>query len=32
LYAVQFHPEGEDTNFGMDIFRNFLKAVEEWHR
>lgn len=32
LYAVQFHPEVENTEFGMDIFRNFLKAVEEWHR
>jgi len=32
LYAVQFHPEVENTDFGMDIFRNFLKAVEGWHR
>ncbi len=32
LYAVQFHPEVENTENGVDIFRNFLKAVEEWHR
>lgn len=32
LYAVQFHPEVENTDFGMDIFSNFLRAVEEWHR
>jgi GMP synthase (glutamine-hydrolysing) len=32
LYAVQFHPEVENTEFGMDIFRNFLRVVEEWHR
>ncbi|MBN1109572.1 MAG: GMP synthase subunit A [Methanomassiliicoccales archaeon] len=32
LYAVQFHPEVENTEFGEDIFRNFLKVVEEWHR
>jgi len=32
LYAVQFHPEVENTAFGTDIFRNFLRAVEEWRR
>jgi GMP synthase (glutamine-hydrolysing) len=32
LYALQFHPEVEDTEHGVDIFRNFLRAVEEWHR
>ena len=32
LYAVQFHPEVENTEFGTEIFRNFLKAVEEWQR
>jgi len=32
LYAVQFHPEVENTENGVDIFRNFLRAVEEWHR
>lgn len=32
LYAVQFHPEVENTDHGADIFRNFLRAVEEWHR
>lgn len=32
LYGVQFHPEVENTEHGYDIFRNFLKVVEEWHR
>ncbi|MCG7840720.1 MAG: GMP synthase subunit A [Methanomassiliicoccales archaeon] len=32
LYALQFHPEVENTDFGMDIFRNFLKVVEGWHK
>lgn len=32
LYALQFHPEVENTDFGMDIFRNFLKQVEEWQK
>jgi len=32
LYALQFHPEVENTEFGVDIFKNFLKAVEEWQR
>jgi len=32
LYALQFHPEVENTDFGMDIFRNFLKVVEDWHK
>ena len=32
LYGLQFHPEVENTEFGMDIFHNFLKVVEEWHR
>jgi len=26
LFGVQFHPEVEHTQFGYDIFRNFLKA------
>lgn len=32
LYGVQFHPEVENTEHGYDIFKNFLKVVEEWHR
>ncbi len=32
LYALQFHPEVENTDFGMDIFRNFLKVVEDWSK
>jgi GMP synthase (glutamine-hydrolysing) len=32
LYALQFHPEVENTDFGVDVFKNFLKAVEEWQR
>lgn len=32
LYAVQFHPEVEHTEHGYDVFRNFLKVVEEWRR
>ncbi len=29
LYGVQFHPEVEHTQHGYDIFKNFLKVVEE---
>ncbi|MCX6650046.1 MAG: GMP synthase subunit A [Methanomassiliicoccales archaeon] len=32
LYALQFHPEVENTDHGVDIFRNFLKVVEAWKR
>jgi len=32
IYGIQFHPEVENTEYGYDIFRNFLKVVEEWHR
>lgn len=32
LYGLQFHPEVENTEYGMDIFKNFLKIVEEWKR
>ena len=31
LYGVQFHPEVENTEHGADIFKNFLKIVENWH-
>lgn len=30
LFGVQFHPEVEDTQHGSEIFKNFLKACEEW--
>jgi len=32
LYGVQFHPEVDNTEHGSDIFRNFLREVEAWHR
>lgn len=32
FYGLQFHPEVENTEHGYDIFQNFLKVVEEWHR
>jgi len=28
LFGLQFHPEVEHTQFGPDIFRNFLKVCE----
>lgn len=28
LFGLQFHPEVENTQFGYDIFRNFLKTCE----
>ena len=32
FYGLQFHPEVENTEHGEDIFKNFLKVVERWHR
>jgi GMP synthase (glutamine-hydrolysing) len=32
IYATQFHPEVENTEFGEQIFRNFLRVVESWHK
>ncbi len=32
IYGLQFHPEVENTEHGSDIFKNFLKVAEEWHR
>ncbi|MFQ5838457.1 MAG: GMP synthase subunit A [Thermoplasmata archaeon] len=29
LYGVQFHPEVEHTQYGYEIFRNFLRVCEE---
>lgn len=31
LFGLQFHPEVENTEHGADIFRNFVRIVEEWH-
>jgi GMP synthase (glutamine-hydrolysing) len=28
LFGLQFHPEVENTQYGYDIFRNFLRACE----
>ncbi|TMA06451.1 MAG: GMP synthase, partial [Methanobacteriota archaeon] len=28
LFGLQFHPEVEHTQFGADIFRNFLRLCE----
>ncbi|MEM0449791.1 MAG: GMP synthase subunit A [Methanomassiliicoccales archaeon] len=28
FYGLQFHPEVENTEYGYEIFRNFLKVVE----
>jgi len=30
FYGVQFHPEVEHTDFGNEIFKNFLKVCEEY--
>lgn len=32
IYGLQFHPEVENTEHGYEIFKNFLRVVEEWHR
>jgi len=32
LFGLQFHPEVEDTQFGMDIFRNFVRECERLRR
>ena len=29
IYGVQFHPEVENTEHGVEIFKNFLRIVEE---
>ena len=29
IYGVQFHPEVEDSEYGVEIFRNFLGIIEE---
>ena len=30
FYGVQFHPEVEHTEYGYDIFKNFLRVCEEY--
>jgi GMP synthase (glutamine-hydrolysing) len=32
FYALQFHPEVENTEHGYEIFTNFLNVVEGWKR
>ena len=32
LYGLQFHPEVENTEYGTQIFRNFLSVVENWNK
>ena len=32
LYGLQFHPEVENTEHGMEIFKNFLSIVEGWRK
>jgi GMP synthase (glutamine-hydrolysing) len=32
IFGLQFHPEVENTEHGYDIFKNFLKVVEDWSR
>jgi len=30
LYGLQFHPEVEHTQYGYEIFKNFIRKCEEW--
>ncbi len=30
IYSLQFHPEVDETEYGVEIFRNFLRKVAEW--
>jgi GMP synthase (glutamine-hydrolysing) len=30
IYAVQFHPEVENTQYGPEMFQNFIDIVKEW--
>ncbi len=30
IFSLQFHPEVDETEHGVEIFRNFLRKVAEW--
>ena len=32
IYAVQFHPEVEHTEYGAEMFQNFLDIIKDWKR
>ena len=32
LFGVQYHPEVEHSEYGEELFQNFLAIVEEFHR
>jgi len=32
IYGVQFHPEVENTEYGYDIFRNFIETVRKFKK
>ena len=32
IYAVQFHPEVEHTEYGAEMFQNFLDIITEWKK
>ena len=32
IYGLQFHPEVEHTQYGLDIFKNFLEIVTEYSK
>jgi GMP synthase (glutamine-hydrolysing) len=32
IYAVQFHPEVENTEHGSEMFQNFVDIVKDWKK
>lgn len=32
IFGVQFHPEVEHTQYGEQMFKNFLDIIEEWKK
>lgn len=32
IYGVQFHPEVENTQYGPQMFQNFLDIISEWQK
>ena len=32
IYAVQFHPEVEHTEYGAEMFQNFLNIIAEYKK